>query len=116
MMDIDAIGRVCHEANRAYCIVVGDSELPAWDDLEETYRESTRIGVRNALAGHTPKESHASWLKERVGAGWVLGAKLDRTAKIHPNLVQYDQLPEAQKRKDHLFVAITRALNGKSSE
>src|SRR6266542_2528397 len=116
MMDIDAIGRVCHEANRAYCTVVGDPGLPAWDDLDESYRESTRMGVRNALAGSTPKESHMSWLKERVGAGWVLGPKLDRQAKIHPNLVPYEQLPESQKRKDHLFVAVVRALNGKPTE
>jgi len=111
-MEIEAIGRVCHEANRAYCTVVGDPALPSWDDLDESYRESTRVGVRAALAGTTPAQSHQSWLKERIGQGWVLGPVLDRQAKVHPNLVPYERLPEAQKRKDHLFVAVVRALNG----
>src|SRR5439155_16984621 len=111
-MEIDAISRICHEANRAYCVVVGDPELPGWDDLETSYRESTRAGVRNALAGHTPEESHESWMKERIEAGWRLGPSLNRAAKVHPNLIPYDQLPEVQKGKDQLFIGIVRLLTG----
>jgi len=108
----DAIGRVCHEANRAYCVFTGDPGLPAWDDLDESYRESTRAGVRAAVDGNTPEKSHEGWMTERLAAGWQHGPVLDRAAKIHPNLVPYDQLPDSQKRKDHLFVAIVRALTG----
>ena len=107
---VDAIGLVCHEANRAYCVILGDQALSGWDELEESYRESTRIGVRNALDGNTPEKSHEGWMAERLAAGWVYGPTLDRAAKIHPNLIPYDQLPEAQKRKDHLFLAIVSAL------
>lgn len=107
---IDAIGRVCHEANRAYCAILGDQALPAWDDLEPSYRNSTRAGVLKAIEGNTPQDSHASWMAERTAQGWVYGPTLDRAAKIHPNLVPYDQLPEAQKRKDDLFLGIVNAL------
>ena len=110
---VDTIGRVCHEANRAYCVVIGDPGLPAWDDLAESYRESTRVGVRHALSGNTPEQSHEGWMTERLGAGWIYGPTLDRAAKIHPNLVPYAQLPDAQKRKDHLFLAIVAVLGAK---
>jgi hypothetical protein len=85
--------------------------LPGWDDLEESYRESTRAGVLNALSGATPQSLHESWMAERTRQGWVYGAVLDRTAKIHPNLVPYDQLPPAQRLKDRLFLAVVRALS-----
>jgi len=32
------------------------------------------------------------------------------TAKTHPDLVPFDQLPEHEKQKDRLFLAIVRAL------
>lgn len=110
---IDAVGRICHEANRAYCLLTGDPGLPAWDELEESYRESTRAGVRMALKpDHSPEKSHSGWMMERLNAGWKFGPVLDRAAKIHPNLVPYDQLPEAQQRKDALFLGIVEALLG----
>lgn len=111
-MTIDTIARVCHEANTAYCVAVGDPVLPHWDDLDESYRESARAGVRQALAGSTPEDLHASWLKERTAQGWIYGAVLDREKKIHPNLVRYSALPPAQQTKDALFLGIVGALAG----
>lgn len=107
---IEGVARICHEANRAYCLLTADPALPAWDDLEEPYRDSCRKGVLGILNGNTAAESHAGWMKERFSQGWILGAPLDRECKVHPNLVRYDQLPEAQRRKDHLFSAIVHAV------
>lgn len=108
---VNAIARVCHEANRAYCVVVGDPGLPEWELLDESYKGSTRIGVRNALCGVTPQDAHESWMKERRAQGWVYGPELDREHKVHPNLVPYAELPAAQQRKDVLFLAIVEALS-----
>ena len=109
-MEVDAIARVVHEANSAYCVAIGDPALPSWNDLDETYRNSTRFGIKKVLSGSTPEEQHESWMKERVSQGWVCGTKLDRANKIHPNLVPYDQLPLDQRKKDKLFIAIVNAL------
>lgn len=109
---VDSVARICHEANRAYCVMTGDPGLPAWDELEEGYRESTRSGVRMAVSGSTPEESHHGWIQERLSAGWKYGQVLDRAAKIHPNLVPYDNLPESQRRKDALFLGIVAAILG----
>ena len=32
---IEACARAAHEANRAYCIAIGDTSQPSWDDAPE---------------------------------------------------------------------------------
>lgn len=110
-MTLDQIARVCHAANSAYCEAVGDPVLPHWDNLEESYRQSTRAGVSGVITGNGPRQSHEGWITERTAQGWVHGPVLDREKKIHPCLVPYDELPEAQRVKDHLFGAIVRTLS-----
>lgn len=109
---VDGVARICHEANRAYCLLTGDPALPPWDELEESYRDSNRNGVIGVIAGDTPEQTHSAWMMERFTQGWVLGAPLDRECKVHPNLVPYDQLPDAQRRKDTLFLNIVEAVLG----
>lgn len=111
---VEAIAIVCHEANRAYCTVVMDdrSQLP-WDAAPFWQRESARLGVRKILEGHItrPEQSHESWLAQKQADGWVYGAVKDADAKTHPCMVPYSALPRDQRRKDHLFFAITTALS-----
>lgn len=110
-MTAEQIARVCHEANTAYCYVVGDSALPHWHDLTEDYQKSAIRGVEFTLANaSTPQLQHDAWMIERISQGWKYGPVLDREAKIHPNLIPYDQLPVAQKVKDQLFMSIVYAL------
>jgi hypothetical protein len=109
-MTPNEIAQVCHAANSEYCLVVGDPVLPPWSALEDSYKQSAVTGVTFALGGHTPREQHESWMKERQAQGWTHGTPLDRGKKIHPNLVPYHDLPEAQQKKDALFQAIVHAL------
>lgn len=110
-MTDEQIARVCHEANAAYCVAVGDPALPHWPDLDERYRQSAIKGVQFTLANApTPQAQHEAWMRERLSQGWQWGSVLDRAAKIHPNLVDYDLLPQAQKVKDRLFMAIVHAV------
>jgi RyR domain-containing protein len=112
-MNIEIIARVCHEANRAFAVATGESLEtlhPSWDDAPGEIRESSRIGVQTALNGATPEKLHESWMSSKYAAGWVYGPVRNNTAKIHPCLVPYDDLPEVQRRKDALFSAIVNAL------
>lgn len=110
-MTDEQIARVCHEANSAYCVAVGDPLLPHWDDLPSDYQQSNIRGVQFTLSNaSTPQLQHEAWRTARLAQGWVYGPVLDRDQKIHPNLVDYDQLPPAQKIKDRLFMAIVHAL------
>ncbi len=106
------IARVCHEANRALQLLLGDDAVsPPWDEAPEWQRESAVSGVREAVAGATPEQLHQLWCDFKVNDGWTHGPVKDAEAKTHPCLVPYEELPAGQKRKDHLFAAIVAALS-----
>lgn len=107
---IEAIARVCHEANAAYCDSIGDKTQAAWTHAPKWQRDSAIEGVKQALAGAGPRQLHESWLAHKAVDGWVYGAVKDAEAKTHPCMVDYDDLPEAQQRKDALFGAIVMAM------
>ena len=108
---IEDIARVAHEANRAWCYENGDDSQSRWDDAPAWQRESAREGVRFVLASPdaTAEASHDAWMRVKIADGWVYG-EVKAEAKTHPNLRPYAELPEFQRRKDALFLAIVRAL------
>lgn len=113
MLSVNHIARVCHEANRAHAIESGEAPetiWPDWDNVPESIRESTRLGVKAVLDGAAPRELHDSWCAAKQADGWIYGPVRDNAKKIHPCLVSYDALPRAQQVKDWLFSAIVDAL------
>jgi hypothetical protein len=106
------IARVCHEANRAYCLALGDTSQLPWNESPDWQRSSAQLGVENALTGASPEQSHESWLAEKAANGWKYGPVKDADAKTHPCFVPYADLPADQRAKDALFVAIVNALRG----
>lgn len=107
---IDNIAQICHEANRRVQQINGEVVNFPWEQTSEALRESARDGVRNALSGAGPEESHANWLEFKAQEGWKYGPVKDFAKKEHPCFVPYAGLPESQKSKDQLFVAIVKAL------
>ena len=112
MKKISLIAKVCHDANRAWCAANDDHSQPAWEDAPEWQRDSAIIGVEFALAAPNaqPEDSHRSWMTGKIADGWVYGEVKDPVAKTHPCMVPYAALPEFQRKKDALFLAIVRAL------
>jgi hypothetical protein len=112
IMDRWTIARVCHEANRGFCIALGDTSQPAWEDAPEWQQTSAFDGVAFNLANPDapPSASHDNWLAGKMATGWIYGPVKDPAAKTHPCCVPYDQLPPEQRAKDHLFKAIVGAL------
>jgi len=105
------IAHVAHEANRAFQIELGDpAPSPHWEDAPDWQRESAVSGVQKALDGEGPEQLHQSWCDYKRADGWVYGPEKNADAKTHPCLVEYADLPEDQKIKDHLFAAIVRVL------
>lgn len=107
------IARVVHEANRALQIEQADPTIPVsarWDATDEETQRSAVEGVQGVLNGNTPEQSHEGWMKFKLDNGWVLGPVKDEDKKEHPLLVPYDELPASQQVKDHLFIAIVKAL------
>ena len=107
---IEAAARAAHEANRAYCIALGDTSQMPWEEAPANIQESVREGVRGVLAGNGPRESHASFLAVKERDGWTYGEKKDLAAKTHPCMVPYDQLPPEQRKKNRIFVTLVAEI------
>lgn len=111
-MDIEAIAKVCHEANREYCAHLGDDSQEPWDSAPGWQRGSAINGVKfhmeNPDAGDAA--SHESWMAEKVADGWIAGDVKNPDKKTHPCLVPFGELPLEQQKKDTLFRAIVHAL------
>lgn len=107
---LEACARATHEANRAYCLALGDDSQPAWVDAPEWQRTSALAGVRGALDGNTPEQSHENWLAVKAADGWKYGPIKDPAKKEHPCFVPYAELPPAQRKKDDIFVTVARVV------
>lgn len=104
------IAHVCHEANRALQIVLGEEPSPPWEELDDETQASAVNGVDGVFSGNTPEQSHESWMKFKLEHGWTYGPVKDQKAKTHPCLVPYKQLPMTQRLKDSLFVSTVLAF------
>ena len=105
---IESIANIAYEANRVYCMGIGDDSNPCWEDAPRNIRQSLIDGVLNRIENpdNTPEQNHENWLKFKQRDGWVYGEVKDIEAKTHPCMVPYTELPEEQKIKDQFFMDI----------
>jgi voltage-gated potassium channel Kch len=118
---------VRHELARG--VALGEGPMVAWEQLDEGWKDANRafadgIGAKLAAAGcvlvpaplidphatlfsFTPEEleslarsEHDRWVAERVRSGWRYGPERDDDRKIHPLIVDWDQLPDSERAKD----------------
>ena len=111
-MNEEQIAKVCHEVNRAYCLALGDTSQPVWEDAPQWQRESAILGVRlhinNPDAG--PEASHESWMAQKLADGWTYGTEKRPELKQHPCMVPFAELSKEQQAKDFIFRAVVHAL------
>lgn len=103
-----------HEANRILCLSLGDTSVPDWRSAPSSQQASIISGVKviSESPWTTPAQQHAGWLSFKEKDGWKYGPAKDTEKKEHPCFVPYEQLPENQKLKDHLFGLVVRAVLG----
>lgn len=111
-MQVEDIAIICHEANRTLCVLAGDFTQKTWPEAEEWQRQSALKGVAFAISTPDAPASaqHEAWCKDKLNNGWKYGQAKDAEKKEHPCLVPFEELPEFQQKKDHLFKAIVGAL------
>jgi RyR domain len=56
------------------------------------------------LVERLARNNHDHWARKRIDEGWRYGARRNDSAKEHPDLVPYDQLPESEKEYDRKTV------------
>ncbi len=112
-MDISQVAKLCHNVNRTWCEMNGDDSQPPWGEAPAWQVESAINGVKFHLDNPdaSPSHSHENWLKEKEAAGWVYGEIKDAEARTHPCFVPFEELPEDQQLKDHLFRAVVHACS-----
>jgi hypothetical protein len=112
MLNIEAIARVCHEANRTYCKGLKDYSQLEWEHAPEWQKDSAILGVAAIAQGTIkhPRDSHMSWMKQKLNEGWTYGPDKDPVRKTHPCIKPWEELPEDQRRKDVLFMNVAKAL------
>jgi hypothetical protein len=101
---VELCAAAAHEMNRLYCQSLGDFSQPHWEEAPAWQRTSAMKGVKGALEGATPEQSHESWLEEKKATGWKYGPVKDSEKREHPCFVPYAELPPGQQHKDHLFL------------
>lgn len=111
-LNIEDIAKTCHQANRAYCIALGDFSQPMWDSAPEWQKKSAINGVvfhiKNPFSGG--QASHDNRMQEKLKDGWVYGPVKDAERKRHPCIVKYTDLPVEQRAKDYIFSSIVQSL------
>lgn len=110
--EVEAIARIAHEVNRAYCKAIGDDSQVSWFDAPKWQKDSAVIGVNFHLANPdaTPADSHKRWLQTKIKEGWCWGPEKDAETKEHPCIMEYEDLPTEQRVKDYLFKAVVGCL------
>lgn len=113
LTDEKTVARVVHEANRALQIAQGDpNPSPEWDQREAWQDESTFDTITKVRGGATAEDLFDLWKEFKFDSGWKYGPVKDGDAKTHPLLnLEFDELPEDQRLKDELMVAIIKALS-----
>ena len=53
---------------------------------------------------------HERWMAWRLLNGWRHGKKRDNAAKLHPDIVDYDELADTTKEKDRIIIRAIPAL------
>ena len=111
-MNPEDVAAVCHEANRRFCVTLGDFSQKEWAAAPRWQRVSAVAGVRFLLdnPGATASATHESWLKEKEADGWTYGPEKDADSKVHPCMVPFENLPPEQQAKDVLFKSIVDSL------
>jgi len=99
-LDDEDLARICHEAHLALRIGLNDSaDDMHFDALPQERKDVVVNQVRLFREGKTLAEVHWAWVEWMLAHGWTWGTYRNRAEKIHPNLVEWEGLPVAEKAK-----------------
>jgi hypothetical protein len=80
-----------------------------WAQREPAFRSQLLDVIERQMGderSESPEELHGTWVQAYLDMGWVYGETYDREARIHPDLVPYNELGQLERDKDAVFVAL----------
>ena len=99
-----------YDAVRLAAIAAQAPVIPvSWAERETKFREQFLEVIDRQcgpLRSRSPEELHGGWVQAYIAMGWVQGDVYDREAKVHPDLVPYDELGQLERDKDDVFIAL----------
>lgn len=110
---VEHVSRACHQAIKSYCEeALNDSSQPDWEYTAKEVREATYSGVIFCLEHPeaTQEQLHMNWKRDKIKAGWIYGPTKNETARMHPFITSYDQLPDGEKVKAEISLAVVDAF------
>jgi hypothetical protein len=106
------VARMVHAVNVVYQEIEDDVAPSSYRLENESPDKQASVvsGVRRLRMGMSLEQDHAAWCEDMTAMGFVHGEKKDPSAvpPTHPCLVPWDDLPESQKRKARMRLAIIR--------
>ena len=110
----EMIAEFVHETLSVWAKLRGMPPYPSWKDAEDWMRASTIESVGYVLdnADAEAGAQHIQWMKQKQRDGWVWGEKKDAGAKTHPMIVPFSELPEDERAKDAIIIALVKSLTG----
>jgi hypothetical protein len=79
----------------------------AWCERDEAFREQFLKVIKTYFTEElpTPEGAHNSWWEAYKEMGWKYGEVRDPRKKTHPDMVDFNELPEDEQQKDAIFLA-----------
>ena len=99
-----------YEAARLAAMAAGAPIVPdEWLEREQDFQEQFLKVIERQVGpsrSASPEELHGSWMQAYLDRGWVYGEKYDREARVHPDLVPYQDLEQLERDKDAVFISL----------
>ena len=108
------IAEIIYEATRLEADWSNRSIVPEkFDKRDDKFRKQFVDIVEKYISQEklpTAEEAHDSWVQSYVDMGWKYGKERDTDKKTHPDMLPYNELPQDEKDKDAIFLAIVWAI------
>ena len=115
-LTFEQAAKICYQANKALCEINGDFSQVDWENASDDNKKSAISTVMSVadmvVSGRvaTAKDLFEIWKKFKIANGYVYGPVKDDAKKTHPCIVDYENLPEFQRKKDELLLSIIEAF------
>ncbi len=103
MVPWEALGEHWQDANRAFADGIGAQLAAAGCELVPAPLIDPHGPLFSFTAGEVEalaRSEHDRWVADKVRNGWRYGPERDDERKVHPGIVDWEQLPDGERDKD----------------